>query len=63
MHNGQYVLANNSSTAALVKVPQTHGGNGGGRVGSGIYEGRHIRQYDDVEEQEEEEGVNLIDLY
>jgi LmbE family N-acetylglucosaminyl deacetylase len=66
MHNGQYVLANNSSTTAVVKASQTNGGNGGGRVGSGVYEGRHIRQYDDVEEEEEEdkeEGVNLIDLY
>jgi hypothetical protein len=58
MHNGHYILANGSSTPAVVNTPKADSGNGGGRVDSGVYEGRHTRQYG-VEEVEE---VNLIDL-
>lgn len=66
MHNGQYVLANGSSSSSSAPTPKTNGFNTtngvngtskSNGVDKDIYEGRHILQYEEAEED------NLIDLH
>jgi hypothetical protein len=58
MHNGHFVLANGSAPSSPATHPKANGvqGHSGGQVGENVYEGRHILNYDDSEED------NLIDL-
>jgi hypothetical protein len=56
MHNGYVVLANGSGSSSPMPTPTTTGSNAASRVGEGVYEGRRIVQYEEVEEH------NLIDL-
>jgi hypothetical protein len=56
MYNGHVVLANGSGSSSPMPTPTTNGANIASRVGEGVYEGRCIVQYEEVEEH------NLIDL-
>jgi hypothetical protein len=55
MYNGHVVLANGSGSSSPMPAPITTGNNVASRVGEGVYEGRRIVQYEELEH-------NLIDL-